>query len=936
LKQESAIRSSESFRILYEIVFSCNKFRDIYSKDEVAKMDQKVYPFSAGNRTMSDLLGGKGANLAEMATLGIPVPDGFTITTRVCQEYLRTGGLTDDLLHEIDAAIIDLEKKIGKSFGDPKNPLLVSVRSGAKFSMPGMMETVLNVGMSPEVAATLEKITGDSRFAWDSYRRFIEMFGKTVCEIPSESFSKVAEPLIKAAGGKTIADLDGAGLKAAGDAFIKVVEAHTGTAFPFDARTQLTRAIEAVFHSWNSERAQLYRRRERISADLGTAVNVQAMVFGNIGDTSGTGVCFTRDPGSGAPGAYGDYLPRAQGEDVVAGIRNAFPLTHLGVVNPEAFAELNRIMALLEDHYRDMCDIEFTVEQGKLWILQTRVGKRTAEAAFKIATQLVDEGSITMDQALTRVNGEQLVQLMFPQFDKATAPKELTRGIAASPGAAVGSVVFDPRDAADQALAGKKVILVRRETNPDDLVGMVAAQGILTARGGKTSHAAVVARGMGRPAVCGTESIEVNVDEKFFTCGDVTVHEGDLISIDGTTGAVFLGEVAVVPSVVTEYVQGIVDPGADTSTALIKSIHRIITHADNVRRMSVRANADTPEDAEIARRMGAQGIGLTRTEHMFLGDRRVLVETLVLATTDEERAEVLAEMEKLQFSDFVGILRAMTGLPVTIRLLDPPLHEFLTDQASLAVDIALTQARGDVVDERKLALSRAVNRLHESNPMMGLRGVRLGVLIPDLFSMQVRALTRAALHVRAQGYDPQPEIMIPLVASQRELLYFRSSLETEVARVLTLAGEEMHISIGSMIETPRAAITAAKLADYSDFFSFGTNDLTQLTWAFSRDDVESSFLPRYLDLELLPFSPFESLDQDGVGLLVKIACDEVRSVNPEMKLGICGEHGGDPRSIDFFHHVGLDYVSCSPFRVPVARLEAGRAAVGDQATTSSA
>jgi pyruvate,orthophosphate dikinase len=841
---------------------------------------------------------------------------------------LRTGGLSDELLTQVDSAIVDLEKKIGKSFGDPKNPLLVSVRSGAKFSMPGMMETVLNVGMSHEVAATLESITGDSRFAWDSYRRFIEMFGKTVCDIPSEAFAKVAAPLIAAAGGKTIADLDGPALRKAGDAFVEVVEKHTGMAFPFDARSQLTRAIEAVFHSWNSERAQLYRRRERISAE--------AMVFGNIGETSGTGVCFTRDPGSGAPGAYGDYLPRAQGEDVVAGIRNAFPLTHLGEVNPEAYAELNRIMALLEDHYRDMCDIEFTVEQGKLWILQTRVGKRTAEAAFKIATQLVDEGSITMDQALTRVNGDQLVQLMFPQFDKATAPKELTRGIAASPGAAVGSVVFDPRDAADQALAGKKVILVRRETNPDDLVGMVAAQGILTARGGKTSHAAVVARGMGRPAVCGTESIEVNIEEKFFTCGDVTVREGDVISIDGTTGAVFLGEVAVVPSVVTEYVQGIVDPGAATSSALIRSIHRIITHADNVRRMSVRANADTPEDAEIARQMGAQGIGLTRTEHMFLGDRRVLVETLVLATTDEERAEVLAEMEKLQFSDFVGILRAMTGLPVTIRLLDPPLHEFLTDQASLAVDIALTQERGEVVDERKLALNRAVNRLHESNPMMGLRGVRLGVLIPDLFSMQVRALTRAALHVRSQGYDPRPEIMIPLVASQRELLYFRSSLEEEVTRVLKGAGEQMEISIGSMIETPRAAITAAKLADYSDFFSFGTNDLTQLTWAFSRDDVESSFLPRYLDLELLPFSPFESLDQDGVGLLVKIACDEVRTVNPDMKLGVCGEHGGDPRSIDFFHHVGLDYVSCSPFRVPVARLEAGRAAVSDQATTGSA
>jgi pyruvate,orthophosphate dikinase len=540
-----------------------------------------------------------------------------------------------------------------------------------------------------------------------------------------------------------------------------------------------------------------------------------------------------------------------------------------------------------------------------------------------------------MDQALTRVDGEQLVQLMFPQFDKASAPKELTRGIAASPGAAVGAVVFDPRDAADQALAGKKVILVRRETNPDDLVGMVAAQGILTARGGKTSHAAVVARGMGRPAVCGTESIEVHVDEKYFLCGDVKVVEGDLISIDGTTGAVFLGEVAVVPSVVTEYVQGIVDPGAPTSSALIRSIHRIISHADKVRRMSVRANADTPEDAEIARQMGAQGIGLTRTEHMFLGDRRVLVETLVLATTDEERGEVLAEMEKLQFSDFVGILRAMTGLPVTVRLLDPPLHEFLTDQASLAVEIALLQERGQVVDERKLALNRAVNRLHESNPMMGLRGVRLGVLIPDLFSMQVRALTRAALHVRDQGYDPQPEIMIPLVASQRELLYFRSSLEEEVSRVLRTAGKEMHISIGSMIETPRAAITAAKLSDYSDFFSFGTNDLTQLTWAFSRDDVESSFLPRYLDLELLPFSPFESLDQDGVGLLVKIACDEIRGVAPEMKLGICGEHGGDPRSIDFFHSVGLDYVSCSPFRVPVARLEAGRAAVSHHSTTAS-
>jgi pyruvate,orthophosphate dikinase len=884
---------------------------------------------------MSDLLGGKGANLAEMVALGIPVPDGFTLTTLACQDFLRSGILNEELLFEIDLAITNLEKKIGKSFGDTVNPLLVSVRSGAKFSMPGMMETVLNVGMSPDVALTLERITGDSRFAWDSFRRFIEMFGKTVCGIPSELFDRAVSPLIAQTNVEIIAELDGPNLRRVGEIFQSVVEEQTGNPFPFDARTQILRAIEAVFYSWNTDRAQLYRRRERISADLGTAVNVQAMVFGNIGNSSGTGVCFTRDPATGAQGAYGDYLQRAQGEDVVAGIRNAFPLTQLGIINPEAYLELQRIMTLLENHYRDMCDIEFTVEQGKLWILQTRVGKRTAEAAFRIATQLVDEGAITMNQALTRVNGDQLVQLMFPQFDAASASSELTRGIAASPGAAVGKVVFDPRDAADQSLAGEKVILVRRETNPDDLLGMVAAQGILTSRGGKTSHAAVVARGMGRPAVCGTESIEVFVEEKYFTCGDVTVREGDLISIDGTTGAVFLGAVSVVPSVVTEYVQGLVDPET-SSSPLIQSIHRIISHADNVRKMSVRANADTPEDAEVARRMGAQGIGLTRTEHMFLGERRILVETLILATTDKEREQVLEQMEKLQFKDFVGILIAMSGLPVAVRLLDPPLHEFLTDQVSLAVDLALANERGERVDERKLALSRAVNRLHESNPMMGLRGVRLGVLIPDLFLMQVRALTLAAIYVRKRGFDPQPEIIIPLVASQRELLHFRASLESEVTRVLGVAKEELQIPIGSMIETPRAAITAAKLSDYSDFFSFGTNDLTQLTWAFSRDDVESSFLPRYLDLELLPFSPFESLDEDGVGLLVKIACDEVRKASPATKLGICGEHGGDPRSIDFFHNIGLDYVSCSPFRVPVARLEAGRAAVSASATTGSA
>jgi len=898
-------------------------------------VSQIVYPFSAGNRTMSDLLGGKGANLAEMVGLGIPVPDGFTITTDACRSFLNSGELSAALLEQVDLAIIDLQSKTGKSFGSRENPLLVSVRSGAKYSMPGMMETVLNVGISEEVATTLELITGDSRFAWDSYRRFVEMFGKIVCDVPGEEFSKATYHHLLRESVSSISELSGQVLRKLGSDFVSVVENHTKKPFPWQPKEQLRLTIEAVFQSWNSDRAQLYRRRERISSELGTAVNVQAMVFGNIGDTSGTGVCFTRDPGTGRRGAYGDYLPQAQGEDVVSGIRNTLPLSHLDEVNPDAYQELLRVIKLLENHYKDMCDIEFTVEMGKLWILQTRIGKRTAEAAFKVATQLVDEGVISIEQALSRVSGEQLVQLMFPQFDLSSNPTELTRGIAASPGAAVGMVVFDPREAADQALSGKKVILVRQETNPDDLVGMVAAQGILTSRGGKTSHAAVVARGMGRPAVCGTEGIEIDFDKKLFICGKVIVNQGDVISVDGATGAVYLGAVAVMPSHVTRYVQGLLDADSNEASSLIKSVHRIITHADKVRRLKVRANADTPEDARIARQMGAEGIGLTRTEHMFLGDRRALVEKLVLASSKEERNEVIEEMEKLQYADFVGIFRAMSGLPVTIRLLDPPLHEFLTSQSSLAVDIALTQERGEIVDERKLALSKAVNRLHESNPMMGLRGVRLGVLIPELFAMQARSLTKAAMAVRKEGFDPKPEVMIPLVATQRELLFFRSFLEAEIDRVLESAGEEMHISIGSMIETPRAALTAAKLVDHSDFFSFGTNDLTQLTWAFSRDDSESSFLPRYLDLELLPFSPFESLDEDGVGLLVRMACDAVRFVNPNVKLGICGEHGGDPQSIDFFHNVGLDYVSCSPFRVPVARLEAGRASVTSSHTIES-
>ena len=884
-----------------------------------------IFPFSVGDRTQSDLLGGKGANLSEMVKLGLPVPPGFTITTEACREYLKTNKLPAQLTQELDAAISALEKDLGREFGNPDKPLLVSVRSGAKFSMPGMMETVLNVGITPEVAAGLAKISGNERFAWDSFRRFIEMFGRIVHEVDTKEFHKTEMRILEKNGAKNLQELDAAGLKSLGEGFIKVIEIHTGKAFDMNPRTHLINSIEAVFRSWNSERANLYRRRERISSDLGTAVNIQSMVFGNLTDNSGTGVAFTRDPATGEIGSYGDYLEKAQGEDVVAGMRNTMSLDDLKNLLPSIHADLERVMALLEDHYRDLCDIEFTVEEGKLWILQTRVGKRTAEAAFRIATQLIDEKKITLDEALQRVTGEQLAQLMFPQFDLSMKAAEIARGIPASPGAAVGEVVFDSNKAQDLARAGKKVILVRRETSPDDLVGMVAAEGILTSRGGKTSHAAVVARGMGKTAVCGTESISVDERGGLLTAGSVTVYEGETISIDGSTGAVFLGSVPVIPSPVTAYLEGRLSETSDQASPVVKSVDRLLRHADSIRRMNVRANADTPEDAVRARILGAEGVGLCRTEHMFLGERRTYVERLVLAENEDVQRGVIAEMEPLQRKDFVGIMMAMSGLPVTVRLLDPPLHEFLPNLAELSAKFARAEALKEEMGARETAIFSAVKRLHESNPMLGLRGVRLGILIPDLFKMQVRALVNACIEVRKLGHNPMPEVMIPLVATQRELLHLRESLDEEIATALADTGQTIEIPIGTMIETPRAAITSTRIADYADFFSFGTNDLTQLTWAFSRDDVESTFLPRYLDLELLPFNPFESLDQDGVGLLIKIARDQARAVRSDFKLGVCGEHGGDPRSVHFFHEQGLDYVSCSPFRVPIARLEAGRA-----------
>jgi pyruvate,orthophosphate dikinase len=686
-------------------------------------------------------------------------------------------------------------------------------------------------------------------------------------------------------------------------------------------------AIRAVFDSWNTDRAVIYRRQERIPSDLGTAVNVVAMVFGNLGMDSGTGVAFTRDPASGAQGIYGDYLQNAQGEDVVAGIRNTVPLAELEKLDKRSYDELLGIMQTLEEHYRDLCDIEFTIERGKLWMLQTRVGKRTAAAAFRIAVQLVDQGLIGMDEAVSRVTGAQLAQLMFPRFDDQAAKQKIAGGIAASPGAASGKVVFDSYTAVKWSRSGESVILVRRETNPDDLNGMIAAAGILTSRGGKTSHAAVVARGMGKTCVCGVETLDVDTKQRVLRApGGVELHEGDVISIDGTSGAVYLGEVPVVDSPVVRYFEtGQVQDADGATDDLVLAVDRIMQHADGARRMSVRANADTAEDAARARRFGAQGIGLCRTEHMFLGERRQLVERLILADTDEERDAQLAELLPLQREDFVGILEAMDGLPVTIRLLDPPLHEFLPDITELSVRVALAESRQEP-HENDLRLLQAVHRLHEQNPMLGLRGVRLGLVIPGLFTMQVRAIAEAAAERKAAKGDPRAEIMIPLVGTVQELEIVREEADKVVAEVEEATGTRLKLAIGTMIELPRAALTAGQIAEAAEFFSFGTNDLTQTVWGFSRDDVEASFFTAYLEKGIFGVSPFETIDKDGVGSLVKAAAEAGRRTRPDLKLGVCGEHGGDPESVHFFHEVGLDYVSCSPFRIPVARLEAGRAA----------
>lgn len=897
--------------------------------------DQKfVYDFTEGNKDLKDLLGGKGANLAEMTNLGLPVPPGFTITTEACKVYLESGSEPVELRDEVTAHLDALERQMGKKLGQADNPLLVSVRSGAKFSMPGMMDTVLNIGLSDVSVAGLAQQADNERFAWDSYRRLIQMFGKTVLDVDGELFEDALDEAKAAKKVTSDTDLDAADLKKLVEHFKQIVKTATGRDFPQDPREQMDLAIEAVFNSWNTDRAKLYRRQERIPGDLGTAVNVCSMVFGNLGPDSGTGVAFTRDPASGHAGVYGDYLQNAQGEDVVAGIRNTVPLAELESIDKTSYDQLMQIMNTLETHYKDLCDIEFTIERGQLWMLQTRVGKRTAGAAFRIATQLVDQGLIDEAEALQRVNGAQLAQLMFPKFDEHAKVEQIGRGIAASPGAAVGKAVFDSYTAVKWSRSGEKVILIRRETNPDDLDGMIAAEGILTSRGGKTSHAAVVARGMGKTCVCGAEELEVDTKRRrMTTASGVVIEEGDVVSIDGSTGKVYAGEVPVVPSPVVEYFEGRMHAGADDADELVQAVHRIMAYADRVRRLRVRANADNAEDASRARRFGAQGIGLCRTEHMFLGERRQYVERLILADTDEEREESLKALLPLQKQDFVELFEAMDGLPVTVRLLDPPLHEFLPDITELSVRVALAEARKEP-HENDLRLLQAVHRLHEQNPMLGLRGVRLGLVIPGLFTMQVRAIAEAAAQrIDAKG-DPRVEIMIPLVGTVQELELVREEAEEVIAEVRAQTGIELSLALGTMIELPRAAVTAGQIAEAAEFFSFGTNDLTQTVWGFSRDDVEASFFTAYLEKGIFGVSPFETIDKDGVGALVRSAVQAGRATRPDIKLGVCGEHGGDPESVHFFHEVGLDYVSCSPFRIPVARLEAGRAAAESKGSDS--
>ncbi|MDQ4034503.1 MAG: pyruvate, phosphate dikinase [Chloroflexota bacterium] len=975
---------------------TARKPRRSSAKASAEENGKLIYTFSEGNASMRSTLGGKGAGLAEMTNAGLPVPPGFTITTQACNAYYQAGkefptGLWDGVV----AHMKDLEQQTGKGFGAPENPLLVSVRSGAAFSMPGMMDTVLNLGLNPDTVQGLIRLTGNERFAWDAWRRFVAMFGRIVLDLEAEDFDEPFEELKAEAGAKLDTDLTAEQLRNIGGRFAEIVREKTGEGFPTDPYRQLELAVRAVFDSWFGKRAHDYREFNRIPHDLGTAVNVVTMVFGNMGDDSGTGVAFTRDPNTGEKALYGEYLTNAQGEDVVAGVRTPAKISQMRDELPEVYAQFEEIAQRLEGHYREMQDLEFTIERGTLYMLQTRSGKRTAPAAVKIAVDMVNEGVLTKEEALQRVDPAQIVQLLLPRFDEAAKEKVSDRllgnGLNASPGAAVGQAIFDPDRAVAAKEAGNPVILVRIETSPDDVHGMLAAKGVLTARGGATSHAAVVARSMGLPCVAGAETLKINYAGREMRTGSVTVAEGDLISIDGTTGEIFAGEL---PTIEARF-----EDEHDLAT--------LLSWADETRRLQVWANADYPRDAERARAFGAQGIGLCRTEHMFFEeDRLPTVRRMILnahaATAakhkadadrgDEEREAVatfdaaLAELEKLQTDDFAGLFRAMDGLPVVIRLIDPPLHEFLPSHEELIAEVTrlrttLELAGGangvgaGLVQQglvklfgkkdasramRKLNLSEpeqgttpsapfdrsrlekelaekeellhAVEAMREQNPMLGLRGVRLGLMVPDIVKMQGRAILAGAARVAAEGLTPLPEIMIPLVGHVNELRETRKILEAEVARIVETSGQQVDYKFGTMIEVPRGALTADEIAEHAEFFSFGTNDLTQMGFGYSRDDAEGKFLMQYVDRKVLPENPFQVLDAAGIGQLVRIGVEKGRSTKKDLKIGICGEHGGDPQSIAFCHEVGLNYVSCSPFRVPIARLAAAQAAIATTET----
>ena len=890
-----------------------------------------VVAFADGDMSMSDLMGGKGANLAEMTRIGLPVPHGFTITTAACRHYLTLGREPEDLDHQVGIHLAQLENMTGRRLGNPADPLLVSVRSGAKRSMPGMMETVLNVGLTDAVIPGLIA-RGGERFAWDCYRRLVQMYGRTVLGVDGELFEVALVAARREAGVISDTELDAASLKKLTSDFRRTLVTEVGEDLPQDPREQIRRTIDAVFASWNVPRAMTYRKHQGIGDDAGTAVNIVEMVYGNTGPDSGSGVCFTRDPATGETGVYGDYLPNAQGEDVVNGSRTPLPLQDLSDHAPAVYEQLMGHLRTLETHYRDLCDVEFTVEDGTLWILQTRVGKRSPAAAFTVASAMVSEGLIDLDEALRRVDGYQLESLLHPRFMSAEGELLLATGLAASPGAAVGEVVFDAQTAVSQAAEGRNVVLMRTETSADDVGGMLAAVAIVTARGGRTSHAAVVARGIGRTCVAGVDGLVIDLDARTAVCPGGSIKEGDTISVDGTTGKIFRGALAVRQSQVAELLEKQADDGSGAERpepvagSLAAAVLQLLAHADHRRLIGVRANAETSPDALRARRLGAEGIGLCRTEHMLLGERAVLVEHMVLGD-ESDRAAALADIEELAHTDFLDILRAMDGLPVVVRLLDPPLHEFLPDLTELSVEVALNNAPGGTPDPQAALRLAGVRRWHEGNPMLGLRGVRLLTVVPELIEAQVRALATATLELRTAGMDPHPELMVPLVADPAELSAAAARMRGAIESACVADGATLKIPIGVMIELPRAALTADRLALDADFFSFGTNDLTQTTWGMSRDDAEGAFLAEYRESGLLDVDPFMTLDDVGVGRLVRIAVEEGRRARPDLGLGVCGEHAGDPISIRRLVAIGVDYVSCSPPRVPIARLEGGRAVV---------